>query len=332
MSHDALQLLTSITMAVATVVVAGATIYYAVQTRRLLREQQKTNDNFQRPNVQVTLGPSRRHGQLFEIVLKNTGRVPVHDVKAEVSPKDLPAWGNKILGELRIFNITIPVLLENEEYRDNAFSYLSLVNAKRQDSVVTMQVSYTDPQERRLTNTFRYDLSIYEGLPCSEEKDLSDVTKELEGLRTDLRKQGEAITGVLQRLEWSLGPVSRAGNSDDVLESLLRAFIRAWRDRGADGTNLVDPSLLKIRLLSEDLYYSLCAAQPQTKAHDDLRNKLLCMFGMQFMLGPVAADEFTALGSEASGLAKELLQEDKATPSNHETARSHDLPESPSPA
>jgi len=308
MSHDAVQLLTSITVAVATVVVAGATLYYAVLTRRLLKKQQADTEQLRKPNVIATLGPCRKWGNLFEVVVGNAGNVPAYHVKLDVTPRDLPARGNRTLGDVRIFGITIPVLLENQELRDFAIYYPDLLEARRQDTIVTIGVSYEDSLGRNFTNTFSYDLGIFEGLPSSGEKDLSDAVKELETLRTDLRRQNDTLAEALGRLEWRLGPFNGTESPADMLEPVLRAFMTVWKDTSGSRVHLVDPGFTRIRLLAEQLYYVLCAAQHQTKLYDDLRGKLLRMFDMVFTLGPTTAAEFSSLGKEAAELAEKLLE------------------------
>lgn len=292
--------------------------FYVWLTWRILREERRANERLQQPGVQAILRPNRRWGQLFQIVIRNTGCVPVHDIRAEVSPKDLPAWGSKTLGELQIFNITIPLLLESEEIYDNAFSYLHLVGAKRQDSVLEMRVSYTDPRGHRHSSTSRYDLGIYAGLPVSGEKDLSDVVKELETIREQSQRRRDEVIERLDRLEWRLGPLSRIGDSNGMLESILRTFVLTWRDSRKDERHLVYPCPLKIRLIAEELYYSLCAARRWSEVSDDLRDKLLRMFE-EFPFGPKTAEEFTALGGGAAELAEGLLLSISAEPESQKT-------------
>ena len=85
-------------------------------TKKKWTEMRRTNDRMERPNVEASFEPNPVARGIYDIVVKNGGMVPVHDVQLRVDSNHIRTLDNEPLDQLRIFKQPIQVLLEGREY------------------------------------------------------------------------------------------------------------------------------------------------------------------------------------------------------------------------
>ena len=129
-------------LAVATAVLAGATIYYAVLTRHLLNEQTKSSQRMMMPSVLAILRPSEAHRNVLELAIRNSGLGPAYKVALSFAP---PEAGNigvhpfSVQSSL-LFRIPIPVLAAGESLTTDLIRKEQRGNVPR----ITFRVKYED--------------------------------------------------------------------------------------------------------------------------------------------------------------------------------------------
>jgi hypothetical protein len=163
-----------------------------------------SNQLLEAADVQALLEPGRRQGSLFELAVRNSGNVTVHDVRIDVDPNTFPSLGGQSLSDLSLFSRPIPVLTQGQEIRTILFYYQDYVESETSGDTITVSVSFKTPQGTENVRTYKYDLSIYTGLTDYSEKTLSDVTKELKDLKKELTKVTSGVGKVGSKIEWSI--------------------------------------------------------------------------------------------------------------------------------
>jgi|GEM_PF-2677830 len=145
-------------LAAATVVLAGATIYYAVLTRHLLNEQSKSSRRMMMPSVLAILRPSATNRNLLELVVRNSGMGPALKVALSFSPPEagtLRIGGYSVQSAL-LFRIPLPVLAAGEQLATDLIHKQQRGNVPR----IAFTVKYEDSYGGTHQQDFEYDLAL----------------------------------------------------------------------------------------------------------------------------------------------------------------------------
>lgn len=282
--------------------VAIATVSYAFLTSMMWKEMRQTNERLERPNVQAILEPGRSWGPLFELTIKNSGNSTVYDVKISMSPKDLPSWGDRVVSELSLFNVPIPVLAEGQELRTKLFLYSEVVKSKGADTKITFEVRYKTFDGRAQTQTYDYRLDVYEGLSVFKEGSLNKVQEEIEKVTKEIDGLSRKFDEAVRQQDWlkKLSLKMLDGKTDG--ES-LEYFVSAWADQEEMQKEDYDRfGEYKIQALCEALYDRLCfGSTSEIPEQNELRKIFLRLARFHFFIdGGASSGKFKELGDKAT--------------------------------
>lgn len=314
--------LAQILAATATGVLALLTFLYVKATQEMVKanrdmvdQMRQTNERLDQPNVEVILEPGQRQGSLFELAVKNTGAVSVYDVRISVSPTDYPGLTVEHLGDLNLFRTPIPILTETQEIRTILFHYnevIESVGTDGQSSTMTFRVTYSTPRGEEKSQTYAYDLNLYNELTDFSEAALKDVVKVLKELKTETKAVSSAAQKVSERLEWDMKLSSTLHEGND-LQASLQHFLTMWEDFGSLGKRaFIGFNCHKISVLCEKTYDQLCRYGHSSEGYEEIRSKLLKMSRVDFRLGSEPVQDFSTLGNEVAEMIRGLDDGDGA--------------------
>ena len=182
--------------------VALATVAYVALTKRMWSEMRQTNERLDRPNVVAVLEPCRAVSSIFELVLRNTGAVSVHDVTVDIAPRTCPGMTERTLGELEAFAEPIPVFSEGEQLRTLLLDYRIVASAGRLEDPITITVAYTTTRGRKASQSFVYRMSVYRGLSRILDKDLGDLVDALRDAKSSLKDIAKNTEELSSSVQW----------------------------------------------------------------------------------------------------------------------------------
>ena len=149
-------------LAVATVVLAGATIYYAVLNRRLLGLQAAANQRMHMPSVLVVLRPSATNRNILGLVVRNSGMGPALNVSLRFSPPEAGTIraGPHPLSSSLLFSVPAPVLAPGEKL------VTDLIQKQQRGNIphITFKVRHEDAYGGTHQQEFKYDLALLSDL------------------------------------------------------------------------------------------------------------------------------------------------------------------------
>jgi hypothetical protein len=281
-------------------VVAFATFAYVIYTKRMWTEMRETNRQLNRADLQVLLEPDRRVRNVLNLTLRNTGNVPVFDVRLSVDPEDLPGIGGRHVGSMGIFATKLPVLVRNGSMETNLINYYTLAGHNREKEKVRFLVNYSAPSGEARSQEFAYDLEAFGGLVYMREATLNNV---LEVLKSAVSGLGELVRGqgdLAEEVRAELQQVGSALRSERPIAAVLGAFRTIWQDaRNAGDEAFIQFALVKLRSECEKAYDRLRDETRKDRDFTEIRQKLLEMARMRFFIdGGASIGRFTTLGDE----------------------------------
>jgi hypothetical protein len=291
-------------------VIAIVTIVYVVFTARMWREMRRTNERLDRPNVQAVLAFKRPYVAVLGLTIKNWGTVPVYDVRVDIDPRDLPGLTrDTVLGDLNLFNTSIPVLTEREEISTLLLDWRRAKGDREKAPKVTFTVSYNTADGNRKTQIYTYNLSVYENLVIhsAETHSLEKPLKEAMTSLKDTVRSG--MENIVEQLEWGTMLPRRELNGEVPLPTLLNVFSTAWVDFKSFGEDSFDHlSFRRMVLLCQNIYDRLCFCETEENC-TELRQKFLAMTRLRpspFIGDNEPEEQFLAHGDEAVALIRRM--------------------------
>lgn len=187
--------------AIATVVLAFITFWYALVTQQLLKVGST-------PQVVAYIVPNRTEISVLEFVLANLGKGPAYNVTVEilVGREELLAKKGTIL-EPRVPILVIP---QDEKIVTTFGSYFDLLEEPRLRPV-TIRVSYQNSRGKKFSEITHIDISQYDGLAGQIETPLKIISSSIKKIEQTMsgwnmsRLKVETITSAenqKQREEW----------------------------------------------------------------------------------------------------------------------------------
>lgn len=173
--------------AIFTMSIAIFTMIYVGGTLLMWLEMRKSRQRLDKPNIQISLEPQERWGNLFDLVVENLGNVPVYNLRLQIEPKDSKTMGNRKLGDLNLFKKTIPVFGIGQRLRTLAVYYVDFIHSD-QPKKISFIAKYKDNDNKSYVQRYDFDMEIYLGMSASSEKTLKDVVEHIEKLTKEINK------------------------------------------------------------------------------------------------------------------------------------------------
>jgi hypothetical protein len=166
--------------------IAIFTLIYVGGTLLMWLEMRATRKRMDKPNIQLSLEPQVRWGNLFDLIVENLGNVPVYDLKLEIKPSGLKTIGERKLDELNLFKIPIPVFGMGQKIKTLAIDYVGFIHGD-QPKQISLIAKYKTDNKKYLTQQYDFDLQIYEGMSASSESSLKDVVEAVNKLTDEVK-------------------------------------------------------------------------------------------------------------------------------------------------
>lgn len=188
------------------------------------REAQKTRDEQAQPNVVVYAEPNHAVWHMLELVVKNFGSTPAHNVKLEFDPAPRVTMGPSIR-ELK-FPDVIPFLAPGQEWRASWDYGPKRSKHPEIESRHEAKVHFEDSRERSYTTKSVLDWSVMSDVNRLDIRTIHNVAQQLEKQNKNLADIKQAIMdfGMPNKGIWVFG-------SDGIQELQDRNAVAAesWR-------------------------------------------------------------------------------------------------------
>lgn len=295
----------------AAVAAAIATIYYAKLTRNMVAEMQYGNEMLSRPNVNVLLEPSKKYPQMLELCLVNSGNAPAYNVRIK-SPNgaEFPGLFQK-LEELTLFKTAIPVFSENQEIRTLFLHYPDFHNNKTDNTALDFEVIYsfkTRKGEESKTNSFKYDLLVWENTSCNAEGSIADMVDQQKEIKEALKKINSTIEDFKSESTKTLFTAASFCNlmPPDVT---ISDFISTWQDfKALDSAAFRGALYQRLKILSFQVCSVLGSDINRINKFSLLRQNLIRLTQKSFHIdGGKSHREFIELGDEIVASLREVM-------------------------
>ncbi|ROR74427.1 hypothetical protein [Bogoriella caseilytica] len=165
-------------------VVAALVAWAQVSAMREQRaEARRAAQEASRPYVIVTTEPTRVDRHLFDLVVKNIGRRPAHDVRVKLDPKPVRAdeRGGAVIGDVKMLNEPIAMIAPGQELR--TFFDNSIEREERRGELPTshrVHVTYSDSSKEVYDEESVLDLDALRDTMFAKEMTVHHLAKKLE--------------------------------------------------------------------------------------------------------------------------------------------------------
>ena len=291
-------------------VVAIFTAVYVIYTQRMWKEMRISRFKLEEPNIQISLEPEKRWGNLFDLVIKNIGNVPVYDLKIDIEPSGIRGIENHAIEEINLFKNKMPVFSQGQELRTFVIDYSSYISLK-QPWQITFKAKYETPHGKGRQQAYTFDMKFYEGMSASNEKTLNDIVKSLGDTNQELKNFVRALQDTKDILEWTSLFVDREALRTKDTRILVEAFADFWKELKAQGNEaLLNPSLFRSRFIfnsiADHLRFSCDKDAPLVT---EIRKKLYALSNKRFYIdGGKSASEYMNMGDDVLKLASDYLK------------------------
>lgn len=164
-------------------------ILAAVYARQQVEQAKKVHSETTRPYVIVTAEPGRSSRKVFDLVIRNIGQRPAHDVRIKLDPTPVRAkeLGGYKLADAKLLAEGIAMIAPGQEIRMFYDSHVE--RSARSDLPTWHQVNleYRDGGKGRFTERSVLDLEANKGALQVDEKTLHDLVKAVEGISLKLK-------------------------------------------------------------------------------------------------------------------------------------------------
>lgn len=169
-------------------VVAIATVFYAVLTRRLVIETRRMRQAQTEPLVLIRLEPSEAWINLILLIVENVGPGPAHDVRLSVTP-DFEMRKGQRLSELGLFRYGIRHLAPGQ--RISVFLTSMVGQIEESQKPVTrfrfdVTAAYRSSLDTPYHNTYPIDFLHFVGMRTIGTPPLQQIAKDLEKIRQEV--------------------------------------------------------------------------------------------------------------------------------------------------
>ena len=175
-------------------VVAGATVFYAVLTNRLVSETKRMREVQTEPALAISIDPSEHGLNFINLVIANTGAGPARDVRLSAAPDFMRFQGQRI-SELGIFKYGIKHLAPGQNITVFLTSLLDAVHGGSQDLGrlnFSITASFRSPSGRGVQEVFPIHFDSFEGYGSIGTPPLLMIARSLERVQQDI---GHAVSG-----------------------------------------------------------------------------------------------------------------------------------------
>jgi len=295
----------------AAVAAALATIYYAKLTRSMVAEMQYGNEMLSRPNLNVLLEPSKKHPQMLELCLVNSGNAPAYNVQLS-NPNGAGFPGLFHKGEeLALFRKQIPVFSEKQEIRTLFLHFPDFYNNKSDNTELHFEVTYsfkTRKGEENKTKAFKYDLLVWENTSCHAEGTIADMVDQQKEIKEALKK----INSTIDELTAETTKTNFIAASFCNLlppDATISDFISTWEDFKALDSKAFHGALYhRLKILSFQVCSVLGRDINRMNKFSQLRQNLIRLTQKTFYLdGGKSLREFIELGDEIVAGLREAM-------------------------
>lgn len=169
-------------------VVASTTIFYALLTRRLVKETERMRAAQTDPHVAVRLEPSSEWINLILLVVENLGNGPAYDLRLTVSPEFLMERNVK-LSEVGLFKHGMPYLAPKQKvtlFLTSIVGQTAEIERPGGKYSVDVNVHYRGILRTTYDHTYPLDLKHMLGMTTIGHPPLQTVAKELEKIQKSL--------------------------------------------------------------------------------------------------------------------------------------------------
>ena len=173
-------------IAILTFILAIITGIYAYLTWRMVKETKRMREIQSEPNISIFYRSKEEYISLIDIVIKNIGQGPAHNLKFEVNP-DFKYSDEKNISELNLFKRGLKNLPPNQELVFFLNSLVAMLDKKLCLSF-DMIVKYEDASGKKFKSIYNIDLSEVMGLRHVGEPPLKKIADQAEKLVNEIRK------------------------------------------------------------------------------------------------------------------------------------------------
>jgi len=140
-------------------IVAASTVVYAILTGKLTSETRKMREIQTTPNVLVTVEPEEFDLYLFA---RNIGLAPAYDIKFTINPDLEPVEGHS-LSKVGFIKNGLSILAPGQEIKTLLLAPLFYKYKEQINTVLNIEVTYKDINEKQRKQSYQIDLSQFEG-------------------------------------------------------------------------------------------------------------------------------------------------------------------------
>jgi hypothetical protein len=165
-------------------IVAISTVVYAILTWKLVSETRKMREVQTEPHLSIYLIPNERVSYFKDLVIKNIGLGPAYTISFSINPDFVNFRGGK-LSEVGFMKKGIKYLAPNQKYQ------LFLTNMQenfkeKSANPFSISVTYYNLNKKLYTDIFQIDFSEWENVLTVDTKGLSDISKNLEDIKSSI--------------------------------------------------------------------------------------------------------------------------------------------------
>ena len=178
-------------------VVAGATVFYAVLTHRLVAETKRMREVQTEPTLSIWIEPSEHEVNFINFIIENSGQSPAHAIRLTATP-DFERAGGQPLSELGLFRHGIKHLAPRQRITFFLASVFEMGPEGKTDLSsfdFAVAARYKSALGREYTDNFPIHFESYEGFGTigtppliSIARDIQKIRNEIEHLASGFRK------------------------------------------------------------------------------------------------------------------------------------------------
>jgi len=163
--------------------VAGATVMYAILTRKLVSETKKMREAQTEPKISVTIQPSDHWLMIINMVIQNIGLGPAYNISFKINP-DFEFDKGEFLSELGFIKRGLNYLAPNQKLQF-ILTFLSDDFKEKINKVFEVTVCYRNRINKEYTDVYLLDFSQLIGLNASQPP-LYRLAKNIETIQNDI--------------------------------------------------------------------------------------------------------------------------------------------------
>jgi hypothetical protein len=292
----------SIAATCAAVAASVATLYYAKLTRSMVMEMKYGNDMLSRPNMNVLLEPSKKHPQILELCLVNSGNACAYNVRlTNLNSNGFPGLYHK-KEELTLFKTQIPVFSEKLEIRTLFLDFPEFFGSKSEKTFLEFEVTYTFQTrngEAIKVDRFKYDLLVWENTTCHAEGSVADMVEQQKEIKNSLKKINNTLEDLKTDSTKALFTAASFCNFLTPTQTVYD-FISTWDDFNALDSKAFNGALyFRLKILSFQVCSVLGRDINRANKFSRLRKNLIRLTQKHFYLdGGQSYREFLELGDD----------------------------------